>query len=68
MQLRCWVLPDGRSVTWSLLEIVGKKPDELIDPNAQESYHTVGNELEFEPLGTLPDLVFGAQLLACLRL
>jgi len=50
-----WVLPDGRAVCWSLLELVNKKPDELIQGNTIEAYWTIAKELLYEPLGMLPD-------------
>ena len=58
--LRYWVLPDGRAVVWSLLELVSKRTDELIDPNAIEAYHAVGQQLGCLPLGMLPDEERGA--------
>ena len=58
--LRYWVLPDGRAVAWSLLELVSKRTDELIDPNAIEAYHEVGQQLGCLPLGMLPDEERGA--------
>ncbi len=30
-----WILPDGRAVSWSLLEIVSQNMDELVDPTAR---------------------------------
>ena len=54
-QLRYWILPDGRAVVWSLLELVDKKLDELIDPAAPEAYFVVGQQLGCLPLGMLPD-------------
>ena len=53
--LRYWLLPDGRAVQWSLMELVSKKTDELIDPDAVESYYTVGKLLGCLPLGMMPD-------------
>ncbi len=53
--LRYWVLPDGRAVNWSLIELASKEYYELIDPNAPEAYQAVGREFGYEPLGMLPD-------------
>ena len=39
-----WVLPDGCAVCWTLLELVNKKPDELIQGNASEAYSTIAKE------------------------
>jgi len=50
-----WVLSDGRAVCWTLLELVNKKPDELIQGNAVEAYSTIATELLYEPLGMLSD-------------
>ena len=49
-----WVLPDGRAVCWSLVELVNKKTDELIQGDAIEAYATIAQELLYEPLGMLP--------------
>ena len=38
-----------------------KKPDELTAPNTREAYHLVGEELQYEPLGMLPDEECGSQ-------
>ena len=54
------MLPDGRAVVWSLLELVSKRTDELSDPNAIEAYHEVGQQLGCLPLGMLPDEERGA--------
>ena len=53
--LRYWILPDGRAVVWSLLELVSAPPSELMDPNAREAYQAIGKELGYLPLGMLPD-------------
>ena len=37
------------------MELVNKKPDELIQGNAIEAYSTIAKELLYEPLGMLPD-------------
>ena len=50
-----WVLPDGRAVCWSLVELVNKKTDELIEGNAIEAYAKVAEQLLYEPVGVLPD-------------
>ena len=50
-----WVLPDGRCVAWTVLELAEKRPDELEDPTARELYFAIGKELDCYPLGTLPD-------------
>ncbi len=55
MHLRYWILPDGRAVVLSLLELLDKNADELMDPNAWEAYHLIGKELGYQPLGMLPD-------------
>ena len=55
LHLRYWVLPDGRAVVWSLLELLDKSADELMDPKAWEAYQAIGKELGYEPLGMLPD-------------
>ena len=55
MHLRYWVLPDGRAMVWSLLELLDKSADELMDPNAWEAYQAIGKELGYQPLGMLPD-------------
>ncbi len=55
MHLRYWILPDGRAVAWSLLELLDKSADELMDPNAWEAYQAIGKELGYQPLGMLPD-------------
>ena len=59
--LRYWVLQDGRAVNWSVKELADKKPDELVAPNTREAYHLVGEELQYEPLGMLPDEECGSQ-------
>ena len=59
--LRYWVLQDGRAVNWSVKELANKKPDEIVAPNAREAYHLVGEELQYEPLGMLPDEECGSQ-------
>ena len=59
--LRYWVLQDGRAVNWSVKELASKKPDEIVAPNAREAYHLVGEELQYEPLGMLPDEECGSQ-------
>ena len=54
-----WILTDGRCVCWSVAELAEKKPDELLDSNAlQAAYETIGKELDFHPLGMLPDETF----------
>ena len=50
-----FVLPDGRAVCWTLVELVNKKPDELIQGDTLEAYEKLAKELEYEPLGMLPD-------------
>jgi len=50
-----WVLPDGRAVCWSLVELVNKKPDELIEGNTIEAYAKVAEQLLYEPVGMLGD-------------
>ena len=55
-----WVLPDGRCVCWSVAELAEKKQDELLDGNALQAYETIGKELDFHPLGMLPDETFEA--------
>ena len=55
LHLRYWVLPDGRAVVWSLLELLDKSAEELMDPKAWEAYQAIGKELGYEPLGMLPD-------------
>ena len=50
-----WTLPDGRAVCWSLVELIKKKPDELIEGNAIEAYAKVAEQLLYEPVGMLPD-------------
>ena len=57
--IRYWILPDGRAVLWSLLELVDKKLDELIDPTAPEAYFSIGQQLGCLPLGMLPDTECG---------
>ena len=59
--LRYWVLQDGRAVNWSVKELASKKPDEIVAPNAREAYHLVGEELQYQPLGMLPDEERGSQ-------
>jgi len=59
--LRYWVLPDGRAVSWSVVELAEKKDDELVTPNAFEAYVAMGQELAYEPLGMLPDAERGPQ-------
>ena len=58
--IRYWILPDGRAVVWSLLQLVDKKLDELIDHTAPEAYYAVGQQLGCLPLGMLPDAECGA--------
>ena len=53
-----WILPDGRCVCWSVAELAEKKQDELLDGNALQAYETIGKELDFHPLGMLPDETF----------
>ena len=53
-----WVLPDGRCVCWSVAELAEKKQDELLDGNALKAYETIGNQLDFHPLGMLDDETF----------
>ena len=60
-RLRYWVLKDGRAVNWSVKELAGKKPDELVAANAQEAYQLIGLELQYEALGMLPDGERGPQ-------
>jgi hypothetical protein len=48
---------------WSLVELVTKQQDQLIDPTAVESYHGVGKQLGCLPLGMLPDKEWDTQLL-----
>ena len=55
-----WVLPDGRCVAWTAAELAEKKLDELVDPTAREAYYAIGQELEYHPLGMLPDEIFEA--------
>ncbi len=55
-----WVLPDGRCVSWSVADLALKRPDELIDPKAKEPYFALGEELEYYPLGMLPDEIVDA--------
>ena len=57
---RYWILPDGRAVSWSLLELVDKSVEELMDPNAWEAYQAIGKEMGYLPLGTLPDAEWGS--------
>ena len=59
-KLRYWTLPDGRAVAWSLLQLVDKKVDELLDANANEAYHAIGQVLGYLPLDMLPDAERGA--------
>ena len=40
---------------WTLVELVNKKPDELIQGDTLEAYEKLAKELEYEPLGMLPD-------------
>ncbi len=37
-----------------------KKVDELLDPNANEAYHAIGQVLGYLPLGMLPNAERGA--------
>ena len=53
--LRYWLLPDGRAVSWSVIELVGKKADDFVTPNTPEAYYIVGKELLYEPLGLLQE-------------
>ena len=53
-----WILPDGRCVCWSVAELADKKQDELLDGNALQAYAIIGKELDFHPLGMLPDETF----------
>ena len=50
-----WILPDGRCICWSVAELAEKKQDELLESNAMKAYETIGKELDFHPLGMLPD-------------
>ena len=50
-----FVLPDGRAMCWTLVELVNKKPDELIQGDTLEAYEEIAKELEYEALGMLPD-------------
>ena len=59
--LRHWILPGGRVVVWSLLQLVEKKLDELTDPTTEEGYYAVGEQMGLRPLGTMPDNERGAQ-------
>ncbi len=54
------VLPDGRCVSWSVAELAQKRPDDLIDPKAKALYFAIGEELEYYPLGMLPDEIVDA--------
>ena len=53
-------MPDGRAVMCSLLQLVGKKTDELILPGAIAKYYAIGKQLGCLPLGMLPDDQWGA--------
>ena len=53
--IRYWVLPDGRAVLWSVAELAEKRDDELASPDSTDAYFSLAKELEFEPLGLLPD-------------
>ena len=53
-----WILPDGRCVCWSVAELAEKKQDEVLDGNALKAYETIGNQLDFHPLGMLDDETF----------
>ena len=55
LNLRYWILPDGRAIICSLLELLDKSEDELMDPNAWQAYQVIGKELGYQPLGMLPD-------------
>ena len=55
-----WILPDGRCVCWSVAELAEKKQDELLESNALKAYETIGNQLDFHPLGMLDDETFEA--------
>jgi len=55
-----WVLPDGRCVAWTVAELAQKRPDELTDPKARAAYFAIGEEVEYYPLGVLPDEVLDA--------
>ena len=37
-----WILPDGRSVVWTVAELAQAKSDELVDPDAREAYFAMG--------------------------
>ena len=39
----------------TLIELVNKKPDELIHGDTLESYELIAKELQYEALGMLPD-------------
>lgn len=39
-----WSLRDGRVVPWSLLELKGKRPDELLEANSHKAYRDVAQE------------------------
>jgi len=39
-----WSLRDGRVVTWSLLELKDKRPDELLEANSYDAYRGVAKE------------------------
>ena len=38
-----WILPDGRSVVWTVAELAQAKNDELVDPGAREAYFAMGD-------------------------
>ena len=42
-------------MSWTLIELVNKKPDELIQGDTLESYEEIVKELQYEALGMLPD-------------
>ena len=50
-----FVLPDGRAVCWTLVELVNKRPDELIQGDTLEAYEKIAKALEYEALGMLPE-------------
>ena len=52
-----WSMPDGRVVCWSLLELAGKREDELYEESsALEAYRAVAKEL-----GRLTEQTAGAE-------
>ena len=40
-------------MAWSVKELAEKRPDELTDPNAKESYYVGAKERDYEVLGTI---------------